>query len=303
VKRKVKVVKKVKAVRTKRTTKRTLKLQKGKISGVAMIAIAAAVLVIGGGAFFLSKNGSSSNPVGGLVRATLNSNCELKDPELCKFVNNWKTLGDYTMTSASSDKSGIKMETLFEISGDEKSHMLVKQDSKDMMESITIGNTTYTKDFTDNKWTKFTYEEGKENEVTKDIMEQTEFDDTKAIEDKTEYKSLGKESCGNLNCFKYQVITPGDSSTQYIWFDDKDYLLRKQSVTDQDGNTFEGTFSYDKISISEPSPIKEGTAESMYGGEMPKMSEGDKAEYEKMKKDVENQMQNYDSYDSPEASE
>lgn len=283
----VKQVKKPKQVKRKRV----FKAEKGKISGVAIIVIAVVVLAVGGGIFFLSKNGSGSgSPLTALQGATLNPNCELKDPELCKFINNWKVMKNYSMSSVTTDSSGAKSESLYEIAGDDSLRMLAKEKGKDIMEMITIGKTTYTKDYTDNKWWKHTYEETNEetnNELTKEITETTSFDDTKAVEDKTEYKAMGKEACGNLNCFKYQIVTPGDNSTQLIWFDDREYLLRKQSSIDEEGNVFEGTFTYNNVSISAPSPVKEGTPEQMY---MQQMSADDKAQYEQMQKDAEVQM-------------
>ena len=53
------------------------------------------------------------------------------------------------------------------------------------------------------------------------------------------------------------MTAEGESSTTYIWFDDRDYLMRKTTTQSPDGSTSEFTFSYDKASVSEPSPVKE----------------------------------------------
>jgi hypothetical protein len=288
VKKKVKSVKSVKKVKPVRR-KRSIKPEAGKISGKAIIGIAVLVIVVAGGAFFFAKsNGSSSSPLNGLVKAPLNANCELKDPDLCKFYNNWQNVKDYSITSTSKDKTGESGDSVFEISG-ENSHMLVKQNGKDAMEIINIDKTTYTKDYTDNKWWKHTYEPDKNNDLTKDITDKTKFDESKAVEDKTTYKSLGKEACGDLQCFKYQMVSPDDAgSTELIWFDDRDYLLRKQSSTDKEGNTSESVFAYNGVHIAVPAPVKEGSAEQMYA---PQMSAEEKAQYEQMKKEAQQQMQ------------
>src|SRR4051812_44428538 len=118
-KKKVKSLKKVKVVRRKRS----IKPEAGKISGVAIIGIAALVIVAAGGIFFFTKNSGTASPLNALVKAPLNANCELKDPDLCKFMNNWETVKNYAITSTSKDKSGETSESVFEIAGDNRSHM------------------------------------------------------------------------------------------------------------------------------------------------------------------------------------
>jgi len=239
----------------------------------------------------MNKNGGSS-PLSALQGATLNPNCELKDPDLCKFINNWKALSNFTVSTTTKDKSGETSESVFELAGEAKSHIRASQNGKDVMDMIIIDDTTYTKDFSDGKWWKYTYKEG-ENEEIKDLTKKDEFNDVPTGEDKTQYKAMGKEPCGDMNCFKYQVIDPEDPDTiQYIWFDDKEYKLRKQTITTKDGETTEATFSYNTVTVNAPSPVKEGTPEQMYGGvSMLQMSAEDKAEFEQMKKEAEKQMQ------------
>lgn len=270
--------------------KRAIKSEAGKISGKALVGIAVAVLLVGCGVFFFTQStNSTSSPLAGIVKAPLNPKCELNDPELCKFINNWPNVKSYTIISTTNDATGVKSESIFEIAGDNKSHILMKADGKDSYETITIDKTTYTKDYTDNKWWKQTYEPEKVDEFVKETMKETTFDDTKAVEDKTTYKSLGKEACGDLQCFKYQIVYAEDTgTTDLMWFDDKDYLMRKQSTKDSEGNTSESIYTYGSIAISEPSPIKEGSAADMY---TPQMSAEEKAQLEQIKKDYDIQME------------
>jgi hypothetical protein len=62
---------------------------------------------------------------------------------------------------------------------------------------------------------------------------------------------------------------------QYMWFDDKDYLMRKMLTEGKNGDVSESVYSYAKVTINEPSPIKEGMPEAPgYGAseaEMQKM--------------------------------
>lgn len=280
--------------------------QKGFVPIAIIIAIVVAVLA-GGGYFLASKNGTApALPIG----PTLNPNCKFNDPDLCKFVNNWKDIKNYSVKSTSTSKEG-KFDSLVEISGQDKFHMVTSENNKESYNVITIGDTTYTKNYSDNTWWK-----QKQDKQVEDLKSKIEFKvednkDTQQVEDKTTYKALGKEACGSRNCFKYQVITPDAKSlTEYIWFDDKEYLLRKSRTEDQ-GIVDEAEYSYDRINISEPSPVKEikaGEAVVPGGGIIPGFSaEDSKKIQEESKKTIDAQPKDYqiqpviDSNDSSEA--
>lgn len=69
----------------------------------------------------------------------------------------------------------------------------------------------------------------------------------------TTYTQLGKENCGSLTCYQYQVSTPnlGNAKT-YIFFDTNDYLLRKVVNQTQNGTMTETIFAYTPLSITPP---------------------------------------------------
>lgn len=80
----------------------------------------------------------------------------------------------------------------------------------------------------------------------------------KNVEDKTLYIKIGKEPCGALQCFKYQIKNPITPDTiQYTYFDDRDYLMRRITTEDKEGNKTDMVFDYTPFTIKEPSPIKE----------------------------------------------
>jgi hypothetical protein len=82
--------------------------------------------------------------------------------------------------------------------------------------------------------------------------------DTPEVKNITTYKNLGTEACEKLTCYKYQVIDTGvPDDTQYIWFDNKDYQLRRTRYEGKDGSVSESTYSYNKFNITVPSPVKE----------------------------------------------
>jgi hypothetical protein len=224
------------------------------------IIIAIVVVVIGAGGFFvLSQKSGVSIP---LVKPalTLNPNCELKDPELCKFMNNWANQKAYAVTSTSS-MGGTPVESLMEVDGTDKTHMTMKQNGKENMNTITIGNSTYTLDYSDNKWWKETYDPEKfKDSPEQQVKDETSFDDKNATKDNTTYKFIGKEPCGDKTCFKYQIVDPSSTDTAtYIWFDDQEYRMRKMRMEDKTNGASESVYTYDNVNISAPSPVKAGS--------------------------------------------
>jgi outer membrane lipoprotein-sorting protein len=244
-------------------TKKYLSDERG-IGFVIEIIIGAVVLAVIGVAvmqYMKMKSGGSASLIPAGV--TLNGNCELKDTDLCKFTNNWKGMKDYSLTSTQTAKDGKKSDSLYEISGDDKFHMTSSTNGKEEYNMISIGDTTYTKDYADGKWLEYTSKKSAKDDVKSDVTFSADEDNkNQPAAKKTEYKKLGKEACGKLTCFKYEVIEPDASGQQFIWFDDRDYLLRRMQNVDTDG-TSDSTFSYAKPSISVPSPTKKADAAQM----------------------------------------
>src|SRR3989304_4021058 len=253
-----------------------------KKSKTPLIIILAAILVaiLGAVGFFFFKD--SIFPAKGLTGQVLNANCKLNDKDLCKFVSNFKGLENMSAKSVTT-VDGKKTESIMEIQGTDKSHIVTTVDGKEESNYISIGNTTYMKDYSDNKWWKTTVD-------TKDTSEGAKTNWNAGIEksvnesaDKTTYKKIGKEACGNLTCLKYQVIDSNNTgSTEYIWFDTKNYALRKTRSESKD-TVMETTFTYDNVNVTAPSPTKDMTnpadaynspLNSTIGGSTPNPYEG-----------------------------
>ncbi len=213
-------------------------------------------IVLAAGGYLIYKKGS------GVLKSavssiTLNPNCKQNDPDLCKFLNNWQSI-DYFTANSTSTFEGKEQKSVMKSVGDDKFQMTNITGGSENYNMISIGNTTYTKDYTDGKWLKTTLEPTKSDASATEIKDEFDFN---VEEDQTTYKKIGKEACGKLTCFKYQVIDPQMAelnSKEYILFDDKDYLLRKTITEGPDNNLATSEFDYSKITIIEPSPIKEG---------------------------------------------
>jgi hypothetical protein len=225
------------------------------IAHVALIIVGVAVLAVIGFAGWrvMSKDKAPSNLSEAVKQAA--AKCELEDKDLCKFMASWKE-NKYYKLSASTTAEGKTSTYNYEAAGTDKYHMVSTGEMS--YEMIGIGTTTYTKDNGDGKWWKQTLKPDQASEYNlSDDLDYSEPNKDEKEADKTTYKKLGKEACGNLQCFKYQVLDPSNKdTTEYIWFDDKDYQLRRTLSEGKDSKT-DMTFSYDKVNINEPSPTKE----------------------------------------------
>jgi len=235
--------------------------------GFGLIPLLIVVAIIGAGTIGYSviNKKSGGNPLKSLIpgKLTLNSNCKYNDPDLCRYINQALTGGyfknDFVSNSVTTDQSGKKNKSMMEFQTNGNMHFVTYDGDKEVMNMISMPDATYIKDYTDGKWTKTKKESGKTTgffdpeEMKKNV--EKEF---KTEEDKTTYKKIGKEQCGTLNCFKYQMILADMSdSIQYFYFDDSEYLMRKMRTEDKDGSVSETTYEYKKVSITAPSPIKE----------------------------------------------
>jgi outer membrane lipoprotein-sorting protein len=276
-----------KPVHKKKNPKKIVFNQKGKSK--LILIIAAVVVLLGAGGFYVLSQKTGVSIPG--MKAALNPNCEYKDPDLCKFLNNWANQKDYSVTSTSKF-GGVNMESLYEVSGTDKYHMVSKSGGKELSNVINIGDTTYTLDYSDNQWWKQTV---KVDETKPAVEEEIKNDfDLPESKDTTTYKLSGKEACGDRTCFKYELVDTSSTAQtkQFIWFDDRDYLIRKMVIEDKENGSMESVYSYDNINISEPSPVKEGTPGAGAG-----MGQYSEEEAKKMMEQYNQQMPDTSSYD------
>lgn len=233
---------------------------KGAVSPLIIIVILAVVGI--GGYFLMQKGGLPTPSVPTLTQRATEKDFEfIEDPTLRKHFVAQANKTDYR-TKTVSPGSGLTLVNEVQIRGDSFNTRDIESDGKkEIKHIIIIGDTTYLKDYADNKWWKQTIKLEEQKEEEKAPEEPKDFKEEYSKPNIT-YKSLGKEACGpsagsGLTCFKYEQILPESPEVKRIfWFDDKDYLLRK----DQAGfGEFIATveYSYDGINIQAPSPTKD----------------------------------------------
>lgn len=232
--------------------------QEGIAVLVIVLVIAAIAVVSAAGYFVYSRNNDSDNGTSTQLTSSekkaVEAECRksIDDKDFCKFASNIDFGGEYRMTLTSSDGSMVT-----EIDGDNSSTVMTSGDGSES-KFIYLNGATYTYDNDEGVWLKYTNDLA--TDFTVDLDEEFNFDDETVPETEREtYESKGKEACGNLTCFKYQIVDPTSPDTeQYVWFDDDEYKLRRFQIIES-GQTSEGTIEYVEITISEPSPVREFT--------------------------------------------
>lgn len=233
---------------------------------VVIIVVVLAAIGFAGWKVFSSKNSNNKSSASSAPATASNSavetacNKELNDKVLCKFASHFSLASSYKATITSTDPSGTVSKMEMENDGKDNSSTVTKDGSgKETAAYISLNKSSYIKNEADGTWTKYTSSASSTTtNPTSDIKV-----DTNDITNNntTSYKSLGTEKCGSLTCYKYQVIdstTP--DTTQYIWFDNKNYLIQRWSSKDANGTT-DMSFSYQSVNITVPSPVHDFTAQ------------------------------------------
>lgn len=225
---------------------------------IEIIIILVVLAVIGGGAyyFFSKKNDSqSSSNLTSQESKALEGACMdyINDKDYCRFASNWSMNEDRIITMKAPEDSMVMTVR----SSGSNSHSTITTDGTVTSEIIVLDNVSYMKNMADGSWTKYT--NNTSSGLDSNISEYTpDFDfSNEEVKDTHKINKLGKEACGELTCFKYQMLdsTEPDAET-IIWFDDKDYKIRRMTAKNSDGVS-EMTFSYEKVTISQPSPVIE----------------------------------------------
>jgi outer membrane lipoprotein-sorting protein len=198
-----------------------------------------------------------ATPPSALQQALANAKCDVGDKDICKFYTSWKFSTSYKVTSTDVRDGQTTTSTFESADSGKRFHMSMMMSGKPY-EVTTIDKTTYTRDV-NGKWWKQTTQPSQDS-TTKGSDYNYNFSDPASTTtvDKTTYKLIGREACGNLTCFKYQVVDPAATDqTQYIWFDTTDYQLRRMRTESKDDSTSDQSFSYTGVSINAPANATE----------------------------------------------
>ncbi len=240
---------------------------RGVFNPLVVILIVVVLGVIGfAGWKISSKKDTKSSTAAVVNNSAVESACnkEINDKVFCKFAAHFSLTSSYKSTITSTDDKGTVSKIDVENDTKSNSSMTTKDAAgKETSAFITLDNASYIKDEADGSWTKYTSSASTNTSKPTSAVKFDASDITS--KNTTSYKNLGKEACGNLSCYKYQVVdstTPG--TTQYIWFDSKNYQMQRWSSQDTSGS-MDMPFSYESVNIKAPSPVKEATSPSAGG--------------------------------------
>jgi outer membrane lipoprotein-sorting protein len=229
-------------------------------NGIAHLMLILVVIVIagvGGAGYYVwnKQKDSSGSAAQSAAQKVAEAECkkEIDDKDFCKFVSNVNFDEDYKATISTVSPEGTSVMSMESSKDDMK--VVTTVNGAEVSAFITIGNASYMKNIADNTWTKYVSET---TATTDEIADDVTLDiDEEILADNTKYEKVGKEACGSLNCFKYKITDTEDAtSEQFVWFDDKDYKLRRYTFKNAEGSS-DMVYSYESVNITEPSPIVE----------------------------------------------
>jgi hypothetical protein len=236
--------------------------------------------------YFVTQKSKPQTADKAVVAETL-ADCKY-DKEVCAYfvaqakamekgviINTIANLGEYGTTTSEMKINGSDMEVNSYKDGQLESGM------------ISFSGITYFKDLKDGAWYQVGGAEGNFSDPKESLVDiQATYNEDNLD---MQIQKIGRETCGNLTCDKYEIIDPltTDGSKSYVWIDTKEHLARRMEFVFKDGsNVME--YRYEAVQISQPSPIKEmpmfdapsGDVNTATSGTMPSQ-----AELEQMMKD------------------
>ncbi len=221
------------------------------IIGLVVIAVIAAV------AWKVSSSKSTTTVASKAVQSACEK--EINDKNFCKFAASFTLNTSYEATITTVDTAGATSSMTMQSDTKNNSSIVSRADGKETAAYVSLDGDTYFKDESTGSWTKIAGDKTKPTVTspTSDIkIDTTDL----TAKNTTTYKYLSKEKCGSLNCFKYQIVdTAATGTTQYIWFDDKNYQMQRWYSKDANGST-DMSFTYKSIKISAPSPVSDTSA-------------------------------------------
>jgi hypothetical protein len=230
------------------------------------IVLAVVVLAaIGFAGYYVYHNNQSDKDLlakSGLAKAEANTtdkscNNALHDKTLCKFAVYFKMPSSYEATFTTTT-SGVTSTTVMSVDSHNNTKMVVSSGGKETLATILLGSDTYLKDENSGSWIKYPNSGSSSNSSP---LSDVKINKNNWTESGTmSYKALGKEACGSLTCYKYQISSTKDpSAKQYFWFDTKDYMIRRLSSTGGSSGNIDMTLSYNAVTITTPSPVVDYT--------------------------------------------
>ena len=242
----------------------------GGVGNIIIIAIIVIVLVVAGVIIWQVTKKSPSKPSSSITNSTattsstnpnISSACQkiFNDDKLCAFAEhtNIDTISYIANGTAYEGSNGTKIS--FTVQHDSKNNsFLTYSKNGQQISIINFNGVTYMQDGLNTTWLEYTNSSAAASAGIPNPVGNFElkFDSSTgtglmAIKD-------GTATCGKLTCYKYQIKDTSKPTTiQYVWFDNKDYLLREYSFNNSStGASADINFLYGSVTIAAPSPVQ-----------------------------------------------
>lgn len=222
--------------------------------GVIMGAIVLAIILLG---VFGDSSDNQSKTSTASTNNDVQTKClaDVNDKTFCKFAGTFAAAGDYSATMTSTT-GGVTSNIQVAVAANGNGSMTVRSSDTTSSSIVVYGGTTYVQDPTDNQWLSYALGSPSAPALVDIKKEFAKGDFKNSAGQKDQYLNKGTEVVNGLKSYKYQIVDPAQPGQQgFIWFDTKNYLLRKLSTKDATTD-LTMTFTYDKVSIVQPYPIK-----------------------------------------------
>lgn len=225
-------------------------LNRGISTPIVIGIIAILVIVVGGGIlayryYYVPQQ----------LQKTQNFICKYNDQNLCEFLRKFSENKPYFLSYEPGRQTTIDTlgnTEIYIIETDGKNLQITQIQNQKETAKLIIGNETlYKKDFTTNTWKKRSISQQEIDQLTISYYTDVAEDFTSQTD---EFQKVSNESCESRQCFKYKVVSPDkstDISLMFVYFDDKEYILRKVFVQYKDGSQdeFIPYYTYTPIQI------------------------------------------------------
>lgn len=240
---------------------------RGAINLVTALVVAVVLAVVGFAAWkvFTGKDSGTGGVAMTAADKKVEKDCNVqydnKDQDFCRFASHRSTNLAYEAVVVSRSAGSVTT-TKISTDGPGNSVLSVSMSDKEVSSLVLVDGVSYRKNYSDGSWQKLDPGDPGNLKINSknpasDMKIYTE-DDTTSKDQRLTYVAVGKEACGKLTCFKYEIKDPSNSANrQFIWFDDKDYRLARWQA--QDGNSATSSnaaYSYRDITINVPSPVR-----------------------------------------------
>jgi hypothetical protein len=216
------------------------------LTALLIVIVVAAVTVVGWRVFYKKDSASISSCMDTYHDKTL-CNFAAANPNLAKL--------SYTAVDSSVNTTGQTTQITVKNDGHGNMSTFTKNGNQNY-NTVTMGNTVYIQN--GSNWIKYAAHAPAVDNPATDLKAYFSTSSTPASQ-RIKYKNLGKDTCSQSSCVKYQVFNPAWAGTNYIWINPHtNRLVRWQGKNNNGVNNL--VITYEPVTITAPSPVESASS-------------------------------------------